>query len=339
MMKQVQWGILSTAGIAQKELIPAFERATNANVAAIATSSDLDKAATVANQFHIEKVYGTYEELLADSDIDAVYIPLPNHLHKKWVIEAARAGKHILCEKPAALNTEEVLEMKQVCEEEGVLFMEGFMYYFHPQHDWVKEIIESGEIGDVKYMQAGFSFYLGDDRREGSIKMTRETGGGSLYDVGCYAVHSLRNILGSEPDSVHVHAMKDPNTNVDTDVVSYMMFPNGVKASFDVSFNYARRAEYTVYGTKGRIIVPRAYRPDWYGGDGLVVVEQENKSRTETMYGDQYRNEVEYISDAILNGKSLEKLEYDFENTVNNMRVLDACFESMEVGESVNVKK
>jgi len=338
-MKQVQWGILSTAGIAQKELIPAFERATNAKVSAIATSSDLDKATMVANQFHIEKVYGSYEELLADAEIDAVYIPLPNHLHKKWVIEAARKGKHILCEKPAALNTEEILEMKQVCEEEDVLFMEGFMYYFHPQHERVKEIIASGEIGDVKYMQAGFSFYLDEARRKDSIKMARETGGGSMYDVGCYAVHSLRNILGTEPDSVHVHAMKDPNTNVDTDVVSYMMFPNGVKASFDVSFNYARRAEYIVYGTKGRIIVPRAYRPDWFGGDGLVTVEKENKSRTETMYGDQYRNEVEYISDAILNGKSSDQLAHSFENTVNNMRVLDACFESMEVEGLVDIKK
>lgn len=338
-MKQVQWGILSTAGIAQKELIPALQRATNANVAALATSSDLDKATSVAETFNIEKVYGSYEELLADPDIDAVYIPLPNHLHKKWVIEAARKGKHILCEKPAALNTEEVLEMKRVCEEENVLFMEGFMYYFHPQHHRVREIIESGEIGDVKYMQAGFSFYLDDERRKESIKMARETGGGSIYDVGCYAIHAIRNILGVEPETVHAHAFNEPNSGVDTDVVAYMTLPNSVRASFDVSFNYARRAEYVVFGTKGRIIVPRAFRPDWFGGDGQVIVESENKSRTETMYGDQYRNEVEHMSDAILNGKGLNELDHDFENTVNNMRVIDACLKSIDVEGTVEVEK
>lgn len=338
-MKQVQWGILSTAGIAQKELIPAFQRATNADVAAIATGSDLDKATSVAEAFDIEKVYGSYEALLADTEIDAVYIPLPNHLHKQWVIEAARKGKHILCEKPAALNAEETLEMKQVCEEAGVLFMEGFMYHFHPQHQRVKEMIESGEIGDVKYMQAGFSFYLDDERRKNSIKMTRETGGGSIYDVGCYAIHAIRNILGSEPDSVHAHAFNEPNMEVETDVVTYMTFPNAVRASFDVSFNYARRAEYIVYGTKGRIIVPRAFRPDWFGGDGQVIVENENKNRTETMYGDQYKNEVEHISEAILNGKSLKELDHDFENTVNNMRVIDACLKSIEIDGTVEVEK
>src|SRR5690625_4840395 len=153
-MKQVQWGILSTAGIAQKELIPAFERATNAKVSAIATSSDLDKATMVANQFHIEKVYGSYEELLADAEIDAVYIPLPNHLHKKWVIEAARKGKHILCEKPAALNTDEALEMREACEKYGVLFMEAFMYYFHPQTELEKEIIDEGEYVVIIWMSA-----------------------------------------------------------------------------------------------------------------------------------------------------------------------------------------
>ncbi len=151
---------------------------------------ELKRQIEVAKRFSIEKTYDSYEKLLDDPDIDAVYIPLPNHLHKKWVIEAAKKGKHILCEKPAAISSDEVREMENACKENGVLFMEAFMYYFHPQHERVKEIIDAGEIGDVSYMQAGFSFYLDEGRRTNSIKMSDETGGGSIYDVGCYAIHS-----------------------------------------------------------------------------------------------------------------------------------------------------
>src|SRR5690625_3919284 len=136
-MEKVRWGILSTAGIAQKELIPAFLRAENAEVTAIASGSGIDRAQEIANRFQIKKVYDSYKRLLHDTEIDAVYIPLPNHLHKKWVMEAARAKKHILCEKPAALHAAEVMEMKAACDEHDVLFMEAFMYYFHPQHDRV----------------------------------------------------------------------------------------------------------------------------------------------------------------------------------------------------------
>ncbi|WP_249872585.1 Gfo/Idh/MocA family protein [Oceanobacillus saliphilus] len=331
-MRKVKWGILSTAKIAQKELIPAFQRSVNADVIAIATSSKMEKAKEVADRFQIEKAYGSYEELLNDPEIEAVYIPLPNHLHKEWVIEAAKKGKHILCEKPAGLNTEEVLEMKKVCEDEKVLFMEGFMYHFHPQHNRVKEIIKSGEIGEIKLMRAAFSFQLA--QKEGSIKMNAK-GGGSIYDVGCYGIHSIRNILASEPESVHVHALKDKDYEVDTDAVAYLQFKNNVRAVFDVSFGLAKRSEYEIIGTEGRITVPRAYRPDWYGGDGLVIVEKDYVSRTETIQGDQYRNEVEHISNAIIHGYSPNELEHPFDNTVNNMLVVDACFESMETGEKV----
>ncbi|WP_156291813.1 Gfo/Idh/MocA family protein [Oceanobacillus salinisoli] len=334
-MSKVKWGILSTAKISQKELIPAFQRAANAEVTAIATGSDVKKVKAVAEEFGIGKTYDSYEKLLDDSEIQAVYIPLPNHLHKKWVIAAARKGKHVLCEKPAALNTKDVLEMKQACEEENVLFMEGFMYHFHPQHKRVKEIIESGEIGEVKYMRAAFSFHLA--QKENNIKMSPEKGGGSIYDVGCYGIHSIRNVLGQEPTAVHVHAVKDPKYHVDTDVTAFLIFPNDVRATFDVSFGMARRSEYEVIGTEGRIIVPRAYRPDWFGGDGLVMVEKGNISRTETLNADQYRNEVEHISEAIINGYTLDQLEHDFNNTINNMLVLDACLDSIESGDQVSL--
>lgn len=334
-MKKVRWGILSTAGIAQKALIPAFQRSNNAEVVAIASQSG--QANEVAQRFGISLAYDSYDELLNDSSIDAVYIPLPNHLHKKWVIEAARKGKHILCEKPAALTTEEVLEMKQACEKYDVLFMEAYMYHFHPQHQRVKEIIKSGEIGDVKFMRAGFSFVMNEEDRDMSIKMSAEKGGGSIYDVGCYAIHSIRNILGDEPTTAHVHAIVDPTYNVDTDVVGYLTFPNHVRASFDASFHYARRAEYEVFGTEGRISVPRAYRPDWNGGDGLVVVEKQGATRTETLNADQYKEQVEHLSDAIVTDQ--DTLAHDIENTIRNMRVIDACLQSIHEKSAINVKK
>src|SRR5699024_125214 len=145
MNQTIRWGVLSTAKIAQKELIPAIKRAVNAEVTGIASSSE-EKAKEVAQKFSIQKVYSSYEQLLDDPEIDAVYIPLPNHLHKEWVIKAANKGKHILCEKPAAVNAAEFEEMQAVCEEQDVIFMEAFMYHFHPQHERVKEIIASGEI-------------------------------------------------------------------------------------------------------------------------------------------------------------------------------------------------
>jgi predicted dehydrogenase len=331
-MNKVRWGILSTAKIAQKELIPAFQRASNAEVTAIATASGIEKAKAVADKFNIEKTYDSYEKLLDDPLIDAVYIPLPNHLHKKWVIEAAKRGKHILCEKPAALNTDEVMEMKKACEENQVIFMEAFMYHFHPQHKRVREIIQSGEIGKIKYMRAAFSFYLGE--RENNIKLNKE-GGGSIYDVGCYAIHSMRNVLEEEPETVHVHAVHESDNNVDTDAAGYLTFPDGVRGVFDVSFNMAKRSEYELIGTEGRIIVPRAYRPDWHGGDGLIIVEKPEISRTETLNADQYRGEVEHISQTILNGDP--KLKHNFDNTINNMRVIDACFEFIEQGQKVEL--
>lgn len=332
-MTKVRWGVLSTANIAQKALLPAFLRADNAEVTAIASGGDVKKAETIAKKFDIPTTYDSYDKLLDDPNIDAVYIPLPNHLHKQWVMKAANKGKHILCEKPAAINTADVLEMKEVCEKYGVLFMEAFMYHFHSQHARVKEIIDSGEIGDVKLMRAAFSFYLAG--KENNIRMNSHKGGGSIYDIGCYGIHSIRNILRSEPETVHVHGVVDPTFGVETDAVGYLTFPDGVRATFDTSFNMANRNEYEVIGTGGRIIVPRAYRPDNNGGDGLVIMEKAGVQRTETVNSDQYRGQVEHISQAILEGTN--QLYHDFENTLNNMRVIDACYESIEKGHQVEL--
>ncbi|MFC3039353.1 Gfo/Idh/MocA family protein [Virgibacillus xinjiangensis] len=332
MNRSLRWGVLSTAKIAQKELLPAFQRAENAVVNAIASQSNSGKAKEVAEQFHIEKVYDSYEELLNDKEIDAVYIPLPNHLHKKWAIEAANQGKHILLEKPAALNAEETEEIGQACKDNGVHLMEAFMYHFHPQHDRVKEIIGNGEIGDVKFIRSSFSFYLG--KKENNIKMATEKGGGSLYDVGCYTLHAMRNILQTEPEWIHAYADADPEYGVDISVTGFLNFPNGVRGVFDAGFDRTKRAEYEVIGTEGTIRVPRAFRPDWNGGDGLVIVEKTGSTRTETIQADQYKEEVELFSRAVLQGT---EPAHTWENTIGNMRVIDACFASIHQQSAVKL--
>jgi D-xylose 1-dehydrogenase (NADP+, D-xylono-1,5-lactone-forming) len=329
-MEKVRWGILSTAKIAQKSLIPAFERANNAVVTGIASSSG--KAEEAAAQFNIAKAYSSYEAMLQDPDIDAVYIPLPNHLHKKWTIEAAKRGKHILCEKPASLTAEETKEMVDFCSESNVKFMEAFMYQFHPQHERVREIIKSGEIGEVKYMRASFSFFLAQP--EGNVRMDSRKGGGSLYDVGCYAIHSIRNILGAEPVEVDVHANIDSDYQVDTSAFGYMKMENGVHAHFDCSFDMVFRAEYEVIGTEGQIKVPRAFRPDNHGGEGLVIVQIGEETREEKIVADIYREEVEHISQVILeNGEP----SYSGENAIQNMRVIEACYQSIHTGNIIKL--
>lgn len=310
-MEKVRWGVLSTATIGRTQIIPAIFRAENAEMA--------------ARELGILKAYESYEALLDDPDIDAVYIPLPNHLHKEWVIKAAEKGKHVLCEKPAALSAEEAKEMIEACKEHGVKFMEAFMYQLHPQHARVKEIITSGEIGEVKLIKSSHSFYLND--READIRMDKAMGGGSIYDVGSYCIQVIRHLTESEPVKVQAIAELDETTGIDLTSTVYMKMENGVKAMFDCSFDMINRNEYEVIGTKGKIKVPFAFRPDINGGIGKVIVQTNGVSREEKIYGDIYRMEIEQFSRAILEGA--EPI-ITAESTLRNMEVLDKCYESIQ---------
>ena len=232
-----------------------------------------------------------------------------------------------LCEKPASLNAEETKEMVEFCREKNVKFMEAFMYQFHPQHERVREIIKSGEIGEVKFMRASFSFLLA--QLEGNIKMDKNKGGGSIYDVGCYGIHAIRNILGAEPIEVQVQANIHSDYQVDTSAFGYMKMDNGVHANFDCSFDMGFRAEYEVIGTTGQIKVPRAFRPDNHGGEGLVIVQKEGVTREERIFADIYKSEVEHISQVILEDG---EPSYTGENAIQNMRVIEACYQSVKTG-------
>jgi D-xylose 1-dehydrogenase (NADP+, D-xylono-1,5-lactone-forming) len=325
-LRKVRWGVISTADIAQTQVIPAILRSEQAKIVAIASRGE--KASAVAEKFSIPYYYESYEELLINQEVEAVYIPLPNHLHKQWVVEAAKYGKHILVEKPAALTAEETQEMVRVCQENNVKFMEAFMYQFHPQHQRVKELIASDEIGEIKYMRASFSFFL-EERKE-NIRMNKEMGGGSIYDVGCYCIHAIRNLLESEPVTVKAFAELDPQTGIDLSAIVYMKLENGINCVFDCSFDMSFRQEYEIVGTKGRITVPHAYRPDVVGHDTVIHIG----GRSEIVPGDQYKLQIDHFSKAILEDF---QPSFSVENTLQNMRVIDACYESIEKGQEITL--
>ncbi|WP_324777886.1 Gfo/Idh/MocA family protein [Virgibacillus senegalensis] len=327
----MNWGVLSTAGIGRQQLIPAIKRSINGRVSAIASRGD--KAKQIAAELDIGRAYTSYEELLADPDIQAVYIPLPNSLHKQWVMEAAKHGKHILCEKPAALNENELQEMLDTCKTHGVRFMEAFMYQFHPQHQKVRDLITQGEIGEVSLIRASFSFLLQDDPE--NIRLNKQLGGGAIYDVGCYCLHSIREILQEEPIRAYAHARHNA-AHVDTTVAGTLSFASGVEATFDCSFDQFPVNRYEVIGSTGKIEVLNAYRPDKnLDGAGLLRISKSN-GETHEMHieGDQYKLQVEHFAEAVLENKPLF---YTEEKMLNNIRAIDACYKSIETGEAVRL--
>ena len=187
-----RWGVLSTANIAVRKVIPGIQRADRCEVVAIA-SRDPQRASRFASAHGIARAHGSYEALLSDPDVDAVYIPVPNHLHARWTVEAARAGKHVLCEKPLAMDGEEATQMAEACRSHGVRLMEAFMYRLHPSWEAVRQLVASGRIGDLCSVQTWFS-YFNDDLS--NIRNIAETGGGALYDIGCYPINLSRMLFG-----------------------------------------------------------------------------------------------------------------------------------------------
>ncbi|TLS38478.1 Gfo/Idh/MocA family protein [Pseudalkalibacillus caeni] len=325
-MTTIKFGILGTANIAKKAVIPAIKDAENAEVVAVASGSG--KAKEFAKELEIPHSFESYEELLEDESIDAVYIPLPNTLHKEWTIKAAKKGKHVLCEKPAAVTAEDAVEMVRACEDNNVVFMEAFMYQFHPQHQKARDIIASGEIGEVKLMRSTFSFDLSG--RTGNIRLNKELGGGSMYDVGCYCIHSSRMILGSEPVKVYVTGDVPQDVGVDVSANAIMKMGNGVVASFDSSFELPMIDKYEVVGTKGSIQVPYAYRPDRPGVESVVkVTNAQGGTREEKVDGPQYTIMVEHFADCVLENKVPS---YSGELTVKNLQAIEMCYQSLEKG-------
>jgi len=323
-MSTLRWGILSTADIARKKVIPGLLKADRCEVVAIA-SRDAAQARRVADSLGIPTAHGSYEALLADPGVDAVYIPLPNHLHAEWTIAAARAGKHVLCEKPLALTATDAERMVEVCSTEGVRLMEAFMYRHHPSWVALTEIVASGRIGRLRAIQSWFSYYNDDPT---NIRNKLEAGGGALFDIGCYSVNLSRMLFGGEPTGVRASVLRDPATGVDTLTSAILEFEDGV-ATFTCSTRVETDQRVHVYGSDGRVSIgiPFNIPPDrptqvyvTAGGDPPVAPATETLT-FET--ADPYTVEAERFAAAILDDLPTPTPP---EDAVANLRVIERIF-------------
>ncbi|MFB6234195.1 MAG: Gfo/Idh/MocA family protein [Halopenitus sp.] len=344
----MRFGILSTANIGLHAVVPAIKESEH-TVAAIA-SRDPDRAAEAAEDLDIPESYGSYEALLADAAIDAVYIPLPNALHAEWTRKAADAGLHVLCEKPIAVDADEAATLFDYCDDAGVTLMEAFMYNFHPRTRRLREIVAS-ELGPVRSIESTFTFSLRGDPDD--IRLDPELAGGSLMDVGCYAVSAVRNLLG-EPDRVNAHAIDSRDCGVDTNFVGRLEYagPSDGKASPDGDDRPALDANGAHARTRGGFDTDRHERIRVDAENGWleatdcffmgaaderpsVTYVVDDRELTETFEPvDHYRLEVEAFADGVERGT--DPL-VDREESVANMRVIDALAESAARGETVEV--
>jgi D-xylose 1-dehydrogenase (NADP+, D-xylono-1,5-lactone-forming) len=330
MAAKVSWGILGCAGIAERALIPAIRGSANGRLAGIA-SRDARKARAWAARFGIAKAYGDYAALLDDPGIDAVYAPLPNHLHCEWSVRAARAGKHVLCEKPMAMNAGEARRMAAAADRAGVLLMEAFMYRFHPRLERVLRLISAGAVGEVRAVRSAFTFVF--DGADDDYRWRPEFGGGALYDIGCYPISAARLVFGAEPVSVFARSRLHPKHGVDVETELLLEFPGERFASLCGGFESQFRSCLEVSGSLGYIALERAFSAKRFGTE-IRLVSGERTRAIPFPANDQYARMVERFGAAILRGRPLR---YGPDDAVANMRVIDAAFRSARTGRPVRL--
>jgi predicted dehydrogenase len=320
----LRWGILSTADIARRKVVPGMRRAARCEISAIA-SRDEGTGRRVAAELGIARAHASYEALLADPEVDAVYIPLPNHLHAEWAIAALHAGKHVLCEKPLAMTAADAQRMVDAAREAGMLLMEAFMYRLHPSWVAVHEIVRSGRIGPLTSVQSWFS-YFNDDAT--NIRNMRDAGGGALFDIGSYCVNLSRWLFGAEPQEVQASIRRDAVLGVDVLTTGILTFADGI-ASFTCSTRAEDDQRVHVYGTRGRISIgiPFNIPPDRptevyvsAGGDPPVAPDTEVLTFPTA---DPYAVEFEKFAAAVLDG---QPAPLPPEDAVANLRAIERIF-------------
>lgn len=323
-MKPVCWGVLSVSAHYRRRVHPGVSKSPAVELRAIASRSS-PKAAQAARELGIPRGYGSYDELLADPAIEAVYIPLPNHLHTEWVRKAADAGKHVLCEKPFALNAPDAEHTIRYAEEKQVLVMEAFMYRFHPQWRRVSEIVRAGEIGKVQCVHTSFAFMQIDPA---NIRNIVEVGGGSLYDIGCYAASCARFVIGAEPLRALCLVQRDRTFGTDILATGILDF-GGARATFTVGTQTHPWQRVEVLGSAGSIVVHLPFNA-WPDSPVKVTITTAVGVRTiETPPTDQYVVMVEAFSRAVREGHGVPTPAHD---AVDNLKVLDALFRSERSG-------
>jgi predicted dehydrogenase len=324
-MSKIRWGVLGVAQIAVEHVIPGMQQGANCEVAAIA-SRTLEKARQAASRLGIRTAYGSYDALLADPDIQAVYIPLPNHLHVPWSIKALEAGKHVLCEKPIALSVAEAQSLVEAgLKHPKLKLMEGFMYRHHPQWLMARRLVDEGHLGELRTIQTFFSYY---DRNPNDVRNQPGVGGGGLMDIGCYPISLSRFLFRAEPRRVMAQIELDPDFQVDRLVSGMMDFERG-QSSFVVGIQLAPFQRVQIVGTAGRVAVEIPFnapedRPTslWYQRGAQL-----QEIRVDTCH--QYRIQGELFSRAILEDLPVPTPITD---AVDNMRVIEAMFRSGESG-------
>ncbi|MDP4265059.1 MAG: Gfo/Idh/MocA family oxidoreductase [Bacteroidota bacterium] len=320
-MKKVRWGILSTAKIGREKVIPAMQAGKLCEVVALA-SRNKERGKLMADSLKIPVVYGSYDELLSDPEVDAVYIPLPNHLHVEWAIRSLQAGKHVLCEKPIGLSYGEAEQLLRAARQKPQLkIMEAFMYRFHPQWQQAKKMVNEGKVGELKTVQSFFSYYNTDP---GNIRNQKEAGGGGMMDIGCYCISQSRFLFGKEPVSVSGMVEYDPVLKTDRVASGILDFSTGT-ASFTCSTQLMPYQRVNILGTEARLEIEIPFNAPT---DQPTRIWLRTKNGTEEIgfeTADQYTIQCDLFSEAILNN---EPVPTPLEDAVNNMKVIEAVFES-----------
>lgn len=330
--KKLRWGILGAARINQ-QLMPAIVAAENSELLAIASrrpGAAVETLARYAPGKQGVRIYDQPEALLQDADIQAVYVPMANKEHAKWTLRAIASGKHVLCEKPMALRVEDIDAIAAAAEKHCVKVMEGFMYRYHPQHVRVRELLDSGLIGEVRSVRSCFSFMMQPARRY-RLADSIENGGGAMWDIGCYAIHAARLPLQQSPLAVTAMA-KTIDTGADISSSGIIDFGDGIYAQFDFSFERARRAEYEIIGTEGGLKCHNVWAK---AGDTPVLSWwQENGRQCEERLppANHFRLEVEHFSDCVLNDKQPGLTLADARS---NCRIIVAALQSAASGQRI----
>ena len=329
-MEPVRWGAISTAKIGIEKVIPGMQRGTNSRVIAIASANEA-RARDAAARLGIETVHPSYEALLADPKIEAVYNPLPNYLHVLWSIRALEAGKHVLCEKPIALTAAEALQLAAAEARTGKRVAEAFMVRYHPQWRRARSLALDGTIGDLRLIRVVFAYNNVDPD---NIRNKIEMGGGGLYDIGCYAIAGARFLFDAEPVRVIATIERDPVFKIDRLASGLMDFPEGRQLAFSCGTQIAPRQGVEILGSKGRIVIPVPFNVDPTRPTEIVIDDARDLygggARTETFAAcDQYTLQGDAMSTAIRSGAPFD---YPIADAVANMRILDALFRSEASG-------
>ncbi len=328
---ELNWGILGTARIAERAVIPALLSMKHTPVIAVA-SRNLTRAQEFAAPFEIPRAYGSYEELLSDSNVQAVYIPLPNSEHAPWAIKAMQAGKHVLVEKPFALNANEAQLMISTALEHSVVLMEGFMYRYSNRFEKIHEIVRSGTIGKVRLVQSGFSFTLSNPD---DIRLAPDLGGGALYDLGCYSINLQRLLVGREPASVQALCQMS-KSGVDLQTVATLDFGDQVLGQFMVSFNADSSQFLRVVGSAGSLHIEKPFLLIGEGTSVLLNVAGKESKRINFRAENDYKHMLEHFYNVAV---SKDVPRFPLSDAINNLVVIDALFQSaVDNGRLVNIK-